>query len=200
MGKILNVLIVLLGVNLFSLFYIHGEGIMGDSKSDAQRLGRLISSYSEPVNNPISLIRSEGKCRFWDKNYCIGAEARRKASGTTYQLVLVVSEQTKANPLFSAFTESRGALNKATLDYISFLEKKPSDEEYVNRSREFEEQVGILVGQIVSYLNDMQQESLNAQANKTEKVLMIQYIILGAMLVLILLLRFRRGGAGYGGA
>lgn len=200
MRKILDVLIVFLAVNLVILFYIHGQGMVGDAKSDAQRLGRLISSYSEPVNNPISLIRSEGKCRFWDKNFCVGAEARRKASGTTYQLVLVVSEQTKANPLFSAFTESRGALNKATLDYISFLEKKPSDDEYVAKSREFEEQVGILVGQIVSYLNDMQQESLNEQANRTEKVLMIQYIVLGAMLVLVLLLRFRKGGTAYGGA
>lgn len=198
MRHILNACILLLIVNVGALFCLHTLGTSGDDKETARSLARLISSYAEPDSNPQSLISAENQCRFWDKTYCARAEAKRKAAVLAYPPVAQVSYTVKQSTLYTAYIETRAALNEATMDYAEFLQTNPSDEQYIERSKEFEEQAGVLLGKMVSYLYDMQEQTARKQGTQAEQVVMTQYLCLMILLLLVCILRLRRGGAGYG--
>lgn len=198
MRALLNACMVLLILNVAGLFCVYSIGQTGAGKEAAQSLGKLISAYSEPNSNPQFLVRAEDQCRFWDQSYCARALAKRKAVKITNPYNPPMPEELQATALYSAYVDTRSALTQATTEYVAFLDKNPSDVDYIERSKEFEEQASVLIGQLVSYLYDMQNQTIRAQSTATERVLMAQYVALVLLFLIVSILRFRRGGTWYG--
>lgn len=193
MRALLNACIGLLVLNIATLFFIYGTGNTGDGRDTAQSLGRLISAYSEPNSNPQFLVNAENQCRFWGPEYCARALAKRKSILVAYPGSTPMPEDLRSTSLYAAYVETRKALTQETTTYIAFLNQTPSNAEFVAKSKEFEEAAGFLVGQVISYLYDMQGQAIRKQTTTTERVLMVQYLGLVALLFLVCLLRFRRG-------
>lgn len=194
MRAVLNTCIILLIANVAILFLVYGTGGSIDNKDAAQSLSRLISAYSEPNSNPQFLVRDENQCRFWGQGYCARAQAKRKAVTAAYSFNPTLPASLQSTELYQAYVEGRKALMIATTDYVAFLNTSPPTEQYIAQSKVFEEQAGVLVGQLVTYLYDMQGQTIQRQTNYTEQILMLQYLCLVVLLFFICLLRFRRGG------
>lgn len=194
MRILLNVCIAVLVSNVALLVGFHSWGSATDTSSTAQSLGKLISAYSEPSRNPQFLVTSEMQCRYWGEIYCPRATARRATASMGYPVGLPLPEELQQGQLYVAFSATRQALNAATTDYIAFLGTNPGNETYVEKSREYEEQAGVLVGQLVSYLYDMQGQLIRKQTVAADRVLLVQYLCLLSLLFIVCLLRFRRGG------
>lgn len=197
MRALLNGCIALLVLIIASFFVLYGAGTIGANRDTAQSLGKLISAYSEPNSNPQFLVSAENQCRFWGAEYCARAVAKRKSILRGYAAPSVVPEDVKAAEQYSAYLATRKALTQETSDFIAFLNTNPSNAEYVEKAKEFEEQAGVLVGQLISYLYDMQERAIKAQTTATEQIMMAQYLAQVAVLFLVCILRFRRG-RGYG--
>lgn len=197
MRALLNACIVLLVLNIASLFVLYGAGVSGASQDTAQSLGKLISAYSEPNSNPQFLVSAENQCRFWGAEYCSRATSKRKAILRGYAAQANVPPEAQSTQAYATYLATRKALTQETTEYIAFLNTDPGNAEYVERSKEFEEQAGMLVGQLISYLYDMQERAIRAQTLATEQTMMAQYLALVAVLFLLCILRFRRG-RGYG--
>lgn len=194
MRAVLNTCIILLIANVAILFLVYGTGGSVDSKDAAQNLSRLISAYSEPNSNPQFLVRDENQCRFWGQGYCARAQAKRKAATAVYAYNPSLPASLQSTELYQSYVESRKALMLATQDYVTFLSTNPPNDQYIAQSKVFEEQAGILVGQLVTFLYDMQGQTIQRQTNYTEQILMAQYLCLVVLLFFVCLLRFRRGG------
>lgn len=193
MRALLNFCIVLLVLNIASLFVLYGAGTAGASRDTAQSLGKLISAYSEPNSNPQFLVSAENQCRFWGAEYCSRSAAKRKSTLLGYTAQSTIPEEVQSTQLYAAYLSTRKALTLETSEFITFLNAEPGDEEYVRRAKAFEEQAGVLVGQVISYLYEMQENALKAQTAATERIMMAQYLALVAVLFLVCILRFRRG-------
>lgn len=198
MRALLNACIILLVMNIASLFVLYGAGATGASRDTAQSLGKLISAYSEPNSNPQFLVSAENQCRFWGAEYCSRAIAKRKSMIRAYAAQALVPEEVQSTQTYATYLSTRRALTQETSEFIAFLNTSPSNEEYVGTAKEFEEQAGVLVGQLISYLYEMQQRAITKQTTAAEQIMMAQYLALVAVLFLICILRFRRGGRGYG--
>lgn len=193
----LNACIVLLVLNIASLFVLYGAGFTGARQDTAQSLSKLISAYSEPNSNPQFLVSAENQCRFWGAEYCSRAIAKRKSILRGYAAQSAIPEDLQSTQTYAVYLSTRKALTQETSEFIAFLNTDPSNEEYVGRSKEFEEQAGVLVGQLISYLYGMQERAIKAQTTATEQIMMAQYLAQVAVLFLVCILRFRRG-RGYG--
>ncbi len=193
MRALLNSCIVLLVLNIASLFVLYGAGATGASRDIAQSLGKLISAYSEPNSNPQFLVSAENQCRFWDAEYCSRAVAKRRSTLRGYAAQSTVPEEAQSTQLYAAYQTARKALTLETSEFIAFLGTDPDDAAYVIRAKEFEEQAGVLVGQVISTLYEMQEKAIKEQTAATERIMMAQYLALVAVLFLVCILRFRRG-------
>ena len=193
MRALLNCCIVLLVLNIASLFVLYGAGGTEASRTTAQSLGRLISAYSEPSSNPQFLVSAENQCRFWGAEYCSRAVGKRKSTIRGYMAQSAVPEEVQATQLYAAYLDTRKALTLETSEFIAFLNTSPSDADYVVEAKAFEEQAGVLVGRVISHLYEMQQNAIKEQIAATERIMMAQYLALVAVLFLVCILRFRRG-------
>lgn len=198
MRAILNTCMFLLAANVALLFAVYGTGTSVDNRDTAQSLSRLISAYSEPNSNPQFLVRDENQCRFWGAGYCARALAKRKSAIAAYAFNPILPTVLQSTQLYESYVETRKALTLATTEYVAFLNTNPPNPDYIAKSKEFEEQAGVLVGQLVTNLYDMQSQTILRQTNYTEQILMAQYACSLFLLFLIALLRFRRGGAANG--
>lgn len=194
MRKLLDAILVLVAINVLILVGAYGTGFSVDNKDVAQSLSKLISSYAEPNSNPQFLVRDENQCRYWGQGYCARAEAKRKAIQIAASYNPVLPEVLQASPTYKNYSEVRGALTAATNEYITFLNTNPANPDFVARSKIFEESAGVLVGQLVNYLYDMQSATIARQTAYTDKVLMVQYLVLMTVLLLLCIIRFRKGG------
>lgn len=197
MRALLNACIVLLVLNIASLFVLYGAGAIGASRDTAQSLGKLISAYSEPNSNPQFLVSAENQCRFWGAEYCSRAVAKRKSILRGYAAQSVIPQEVQSTQVYAAFLSTRKALTLETSEFIAFLNTEPDNQLYVDRAKEFEEQAGVLIGQLIGYLYDMQERAIRTQTTATEQIMMAQYICLVTVLFMVCILRFRRG-RGYG--
>lgn len=153
--------LVLALLNLGVLACIYSFSSLGEDRSSAQKIGRLISTYAEPESNPVFLVRAEDRCRFYSDSYCASARAQRRGITPGLYSNPIKLDVTPDSALFySAYIDARARLIRATATYVVFLDTKPSDEDYLKASISFEEEAGVLVGTIVSNLYALQEEAL----------------------------------------
>lgn len=159
-SKLWAAIVFLAMSNLIVLGCLYSYSTVGEDKSPAQKISRVISTYAEPESNPIFLVRAEDRCRFYGHAYCASAAAQRKSITGLFTTPLQL-EKTADNAVFYAtYLDSRTRLIKATSDYIQFLDTTPSTEAYLFASTSFEEEAGVLVGAIVSNLYALQEDAL----------------------------------------
>lgn len=148
-------------LNLGVLACIYSFSSIGEDRSSAQKIGRLISTYAEPEANPVFLVRAEDRCRFYSDTYCASARAQRRGITPglyTNPIKLDVNPETAL--YYSSYIDARARLIRATATYVVFLDTKPDESEYLKASISFEEEAGVLVGTIVSNLYALQEEAL----------------------------------------
>lgn len=193
MRAVLNAMIVLAVVNVLVLFFVYNTGGTYDGKFEAQSLSRLISSYSEPDSNPQFLVRDENQCRFWGQGYCARAAAKRKSVLVAQAFSPAIPVSLQSSVQYHSYIKTREALTMSTTEYVAFLNSNPGNMVYIEQSKQFEEEAGQLVGQLVSYLYDMQAQTIQKQSTYAGQIVMGQYLSLLALLLMACLIRFRKG-------
>lgn len=161
-NKLWAACLVLVLANLAILFYVYGNLTQGEDKIAAQNISRVISTYAEPESNPVFLVRSEDRCRFYGKLYCPMARQQRVATMTLFTDPIQVNSTTRAaNTLYYIdYLNARSDLIEATRKYVAFLNTDPLTPQYLAASIAFEQQAGELIATIVTNLYALQDETL----------------------------------------
>jgi hypothetical protein len=161
-NKLWAACLALVLANLAILFYVYGNLTQGEDKIAAQNISRLISTYAEPESNPVFLVRSEDRCRFYGKLYCPMAKQQRVATMNlfTNPTQLTSTTTTVTTMYYLDYLNARSDLVEATRKYVAFLNTNPLTPQYLAASIAFEQQAGELIAAIVTNLYALQDETL----------------------------------------
>lgn len=170
--------------NLMVLFYVYGYSTAGDDKVSAQKISRLISTYAEPESNPVFLVRSEDRCRFYGEVYCPEAKAQRESVAGSFSAPIKLTAKPGTENTYADYLDARTRLTKVTQDYVTFLDTNPSTLVYLSASVSFEEQAGELIGAIVSNLYALQDVALQDADHSGNWAFAFGYLVNLLMIVL----------------